>query len=98
MKKLALIAVAAGMLAAPAHAQIPFQLPAAALDVGEDLALVYFFGRLDANKDGTVSPQEYNALFTAADTDGNGSVTLTEMKQQKEREKVIMQRVLTGKK
>jgi hypothetical protein len=98
MKKMALIAVAAGMLAVPAYAQLPFQFPVAAMDVGEDLALVYFFGRMDTNKDGTVSPQEYNALFAAADADANGSVTLPEMRQQKEREKVIMQRALTGKK
>lgn len=79
-------------LAVPAHAQVSMET------VGEDLAVVYFFGRLDTNKDGVVSHQEYNALFAAADADASNSVNIAEMMQQKEREKAVMMRVMTGKK
>lgn len=88
MKRWPLMAAVAGMLlAGPAHAQT----------IGEDMALLYYFGRLDANKDGQVSNTEYSALFMAADTDRNGQVSLPEMMQQKEREKEVMFRTLTGK-
>ena len=88
MKKMALIAVAAGLLASPAQAQISLE------SMGEEMAILYFFSRLDADRNGNISAQEFAALHTAADTDKNGQVTLMEMMQQKEREKEVMARTV----
>ena len=95
MKRFALIAVAAVMLAGPAQAQMSFE------SIGEDAALLVYFGKMDANRDGMVSDAEFRnfhqALFTAADTDRNSQVTLQEMMQQKEREKTAMFQGMLGK-
>lgn len=95
MRAFALITAAALMLAGPAWAQMNFE------SIGEDAAMLVYFGKMDANRDGMVSDAEFRtfhqALFTAADTDRNGHVTLQEMMQQKEREKTAMFEGLLGK-
>lgn len=96
MKRIALAAVMAGMLVVPA-AQAQTQLPPYAQAIGEDMMIMYIFGRLDTNKDGQVSAAELSALHTAADADGSGQVSLKEMIQHKEREKDRMFQTLTGK-
>jgi hypothetical protein len=82
------MAVAAAMLAGPAQAQVSFE------SIGEDAALLVYFGKMDANRDGMVSDAEFRTfhqtLFISADSDKNGHVTLQEMMQQKEREKTAM--------